>query len=85
VVSIKTSFTFGGRYRYPELILCNPNKSMLGYLTNIKNLKFTLRSMDVSEMTFDVYRTDGTAEFDDYRYVRKMRLIHVEEMGYFVI
>lgn len=65
--------------------LCNPSKRELCILTNVKDLAFDLRSNDVSEMTFNVYRYDNDLEFAEYGLVRKMRLVHVENMGYFVI
>lgn len=54
-------------------------------MTNMKELAFTLRSNDVSEMTFKVYKTMNEITFPEYDMVRKMRLVHVDGLGYFVI
>lgn len=65
--------------------LCNPNKHEICIMTNVKGLKFTLRSNDVSEMSLNVYRTINEIDFPEYGMVRKMRMIHVDGLGYFVI
>ena len=65
--------------------LCNPNKHEICIMTNVKELKFTLRCNDVSEMSFRVYKTMNEVNFPEYGLVRKMRMIHVDGMGYFVI
>lgn len=65
--------------------LCNPNKHEICIMTNVKELKFTLRCNDVSEMSFRVYKTMNEIDFPEYGLVRKMRMIHVDGMGYFVI
>lgn len=65
--------------------LCNPNKHEICIMTNVKELKFTLRCNDVSEMSFRVYKTMNEVDFPEYGLVRKMRMIHVDGMGYFVI
>lgn len=85
MASINLDFDFYGRYQYPDLQLCNPNKHIICNLVNVKGLKFTLRCNDVSEITLNVYKYFDGIEFDYYSYIRKMRMIHVDGMGYFVI
>lgn len=85
MASINLDFDFYGRYQYPDLQLCNPNKHIICNLVNVKGLKFTLRCNDVSEMVFNVYKYFDDIEFDYYSYIRKMRMVHVDGMGYFVI
>lgn len=65
--------------------LCNPNKHEVCIMTNVKELKFTLRCNDVSEASFRVYKTMNDVDFPEYNLVRKMRLIHFDGIGYFVI
>ena len=65
--------------------LCNPSRHEICIMTNVKELKFTLRCNDVSEMSFRVYKTMNEVDFPEYGLVRKMRMIHVDGMGYFVI
>lgn len=65
--------------------LCNPNKREICIMTNVKELKFTLRCNDVSEASFRVYKTMNDVNFPEYNLVRKMRLIHFDGIGYFVI
>lgn len=65
--------------------LCNPNKREICIMTNVKELKFTLRCNDVSEASFRVYRTMNDVDFPEYNLVRKMRMIHFDGIGYFVI
>lgn len=65
--------------------LCNPNKREICIMTNVKELKFTLRCNDVSESSFRVYKTMNDVDFPEYNLVRKMRLIHFDGIGYFVI
>lgn len=85
MVSIKTNFDFNNLYEYPQMELCNPNKHEICIMTNIKELKFTLRCNDVSEASFRVYKTMNDVNFPEYNLVRKMRLIHFDGIGYFVI
>jgi hypothetical protein len=85
VVGIKQNFDFNGLYDIPVLELCNPDKRQIGILTNVKNLKLSLRYNNVSEMSFTVYAKINDVDYPYYDLVRKMRLIHVENMGYFVI
>lgn len=65
--------------------LCNPNKREICIMTNVKELKFTLRCNDVSEASFRVYKTMNDVNFPEYNLVRKMRMIHFDGIGYFVI
>lgn len=65
--------------------LCNPSKREICIMTNVKELKFTLRCNDVSEASFRVYRTMNDVDFPEYNLVRKMRMIHFDGIGYFVI
>ena len=81
MVSIKTNFDFNNLYEYPQMELCNPNKREICIMTNVKELKFTLRCNDVSESSFRVYKTMNDVDFREYNMVRKMRLIHFDGIG----
>lgn len=85
MVSIKTNFDFNNLYEYPQMELCNPNKHEICIMTNVKELKFTLRCNDVSEASFRVYKTMNDVDFPEYNLIRKMRLVHFDGIGYFVI
>jgi len=78
------NFDINGLYELPELRLCNPDRTELCILANPISLKMNLRYNAVSEMTFNIYKDDGITT-KDYSLIRKMRLVHVSDMGYFFI
>lgn len=81
-------FDINNIYEAPNFTLCNPDYTERAAITAY-NKKVVLRYNDVSEISFDVaekYSDNGeTKIFSYYKDIEIMRLILVENLGYFQI
>lgn len=65
--------------------LCNPDKTIVGILSGIKDLIITPRWGSCSEVSFTAYEKINDIENPSYPLLCKSRLIHIDGFGYFVI
>lgn len=86
------SFTFDsfGFWERPSVILCNPDKTELYSLGNIKGAKLILKFNALSEFSFTLAQTiqdsGGNNVIDPaYALLKAKRLIRIENFGYFQI
>lgn len=77
---MKFTFDVNNLYEYPLIKICNPNKSVLGFLKEPHNLKISPTFNDITEMTFTMYQTEP-----NYDLICKYMVLHVEGFGYFII
>lgn len=74
------NFRYDINTKRPKMKLCYMNKKVIGYMSDLFNLKISPTFLDVSPMSF-------TMKFDNKHFdiIKKHLLIHVDGMGYFVI
>lgn len=85
MVIINFTFDLNERYEYPEMELCNPDKTELYMIKNVSDLNMILRYSSCSELSFTAYKEINGIENVYFDKLQKNRLIHVEGFGYFVI
>lgn len=67
------------------MTLCNPDKTELYSIKNVKNLNMILRYSSCSELSFTAYKEINNVTMEYFEKLQKNRLIHVEGFGFFVI
>lgn len=81
-----SNFDFFGRYERPELILCNPDDSEIGIITNAEGLQTEICLSDISSISYRIYETDdpmyNSSVYDKHIERRQVRVVGV---GYFII
>lgn len=78
-------FDILGRYKYPNLKLCKPDRSGQCYIGAFNNLKIKLVFNSLLEMSFEIpYIFDGQ-ENPVYNRVLGGKVIYADEFGYFII
>lgn len=78
-------FDILGRYKYPNLKLCKPDRSGQCYIGAFNNLKIKLVFNSLSEMSFEVpYMLDGK-ENPVYNRILGGKVIYADDFGYFII
>lgn len=85
MIIINFTFDYNGRYEIPDMTLCNPNKQEIALITDVKDLKLTLRFLNCSELSFTAYSEINGTKNQYFSKLEKNRLIHVNGFGYFVI
>ncbi len=80
------NFDFFGRYERPELILCNPDDSEIGIITNAEDLHSDICLSDISSISYRIYETDNP-EYNSTIYDKHIerRQVKVAGVGYFII
>lgn len=86
-------FNAFGQYEIPTFVLCNPDKTELFSLGGIYDRKMTIRYNALSELEFSsddrMTVTENGVErivmADYYEYLDFLRLVYVEDIGYFMI
>ena len=82
---INFTFDLNGRYEYPEMELCNPDKTELYMIKHVSDLNMILRYSSCSELSFTAYKEVNGVQMEYFEKLQKNRIIHVEGFGYFVI
>jgi len=80
-------FNIFDQFIRPQITLCNPNKTELYSLGLIYNTKLSYRFNALSELTFSLpqYIDDVKTEIPYYDFIKAKRLVHVDNIGYFII
>lgn len=74
------------QYEYPNVILCNPDKTQLYAVDNvIHDFKLTLKYNASSEVTFKIEQSINGTAIPAYDFLVSKRLIFVDGIGYFSI
>lgn len=85
VINIEQKFDILGRYKYPKLKLCKPNRQGQGYINTAYGLKIKRNFNDVDELSFDIdWLLDGK-ENPLYSKITGSKVIFAEQYGYFII
>lgn len=64
VIDIEQKFDSLGKYKYPKLKLCTPNRKGQGYLRTVNGLKIKRNFNAVDEMSFEInWFLDGKENF----------------------
>lgn len=85
MINIEQKFDILGKYKYPKLKLCTPNRKGQGYLTNIIGLKIKKNFNALDELSFEInWILDGKENFL-YEKVLGGKLIYADGYGYFII
>lgn len=82
------NFDYYNRFEEPTLILCNPDDSEIGVITNFEGLTPNVCFSDISDIS---YRINWVGDFDDFenndiyeKHIER-RQVHVCGVGYFII
>ena len=80
------SFDSIGQYEFPNVILCNPDKTKLYSISSIiHDFKITLKYNASSEVTFKIEQSVNGVTIPAYDFLVSKRLILVDGIGYFSI
>ena len=79
-------FDVHGRYETPMLILCSPIRDEIAIMNQARDIKYTTTydSLDELEFKIDV-KFDNDDELDYFKTLRKRKLVHAIDVGWFVI
>lgn len=80
------SFDYYDRLEQPTLILCSPDDTEIGVISNPKDFNPTINFNDISNISYTIYK-DPSPSADNTVYDKHIerRQVHVSGMGYFII